>query len=405
MRLTDDVLRKVKRPTSGQQFLWDDLVTGFGVRLTPTRTSYVVQWRTSSGSRPRESLKRRWPATSVIDARDVARHRLAETTAAAEHGADLSLRHAMRAWFERESVRRQWRPRYRAKVDATIRRYVEGLPPPDEMVNRVKLTPTAKAAIDALGGKAVSDVTRSDVLRVADHIKRGAAEQFLAFISVFFNDAAERGWNVANPARNRLRVTGGRIIRSRILSDPEFLAIWRAFELEADPNFGAFQLLCFTGARRREVTSMRRNELNLEAGTWTLPPERRKTGRKDPTPFVIRLHPAAVEIIRRQPVLEGSPYVFWGRRDRSPFDFQKLLLDRVKKAAAVTDWRLHDLRRYMRSGLGRLGISQTVGELCLGHVAKSGLVGVYDQHQYLEEKLAAWQRWGDHLVALTSALS
>jgi hypothetical protein len=42
--------------------------------------------------------------------------------------------------------------------------------------------------------------------------------------------------------------------------------------------------------------------------------------------------------------------------------------------------------------------------MCLGHLtAKGGLVGVYDQHQYLDEKLAAWQRWGDHLVVLTAA--
>jgi len=81
MRLTDDVLRKAKGPEAGQQFPWDALVTGFGVRLTPTRTSFVVQWRASRGTWPRESLKRRWPATTVIAARDLARFRLAETTA------------------------------------------------------------------------------------------------------------------------------------------------------------------------------------------------------------------------------------------------------------------------------------------------------------------------------------
>jgi integrase len=404
MRLTDDVLRRAKRPTQGQQFLWDDLVTGFGARLTPTRTSFVVQWKDSRGSRPRESLKRRWPATTVIDARDHARRRLAETVAAAEHGADVSLAHAMRAWFTRESERRQWRPRYRAKIDATIRRYIEGLPPPDDITNRVKLTPTAKAAIEALGSKAVADVTRSDVLRVADHIKRGAAEQFLAFVSVAFNDFSERGWNVANPARNRLRVTGGRIVRSRALSDPEFLALWRAFEREGDPSFAAFQLLAYTGARRREVTDMRWAELDLDAGTWTLPPARRKTGGRDSRPFVVKLHAEAIAIIRRQPVLEGSPFVFWGRRDRTAFDFQRGTIERVAKASAVRDWVLHDVRRFMRSGLGRLGVSQAVAEMCLGHLAaKGGLVGVYDQHQYVDEKIAAWQRWGDHLVALTAA--
>jgi hypothetical protein len=41
-----------------------------------------------------------------------------------------------------------------------------------------------------------------------------------------------------------------------------------------------------------------------------------KTGRKDPDPFVMHLHPAAIEIIRRQPILEESPFRVLGRRDK-----------------------------------------------------------------------------------------
>jgi len=146
------------------------------------------------------------------------------------------------------------------------------------MVNRVKLSPSAKPAIDALGRKAIFDVTRADVLRVADYIKWGAAEQFFGLHLGVLQRRHRARLECANPARNRSRVTGGRRIRSRILSEPEFLAIWRAFEAEQDPNFGAFEQLCFTGARRREVTGMRWAELDLAAGTWTLPPSRRKTG-------------------------------------------------------------------------------------------------------------------------------
>ena len=116
----------------------------------------------------------------------------------------------------------------------------------------------------------------------------------------------------------------------------------------------------------------------------------------------MNLHPAAVAAIKRQPVLEGSPFVFWGRRDQAPFDFQHSVMTRVKPI--VPDWRLHDLRRYMRSGLAKLAISQTVAEQCLGHIA-GGLVGVYDQHSYAVEKADAWRRWGDYLSALTAPRS
>jgi integrase len=188
-------------------------------------------------------------------------------------------------------------------------------------------------------------------------------------------------------------------VRSRALTEAEFLTLWRALEAEGDPALGAFAMLAYTGCRRREITQLHWSEVDLEAATITLPPERRKTGKKDPEPFVINLHPTAVEILRRQPVLEGNAHVFWGRRDKKPFDFHFAVMQRLH-ALKIPDWRLHDIRRFVRSGMARLGVTQVVAELCLGHSAKSGLVAVYDQHAYTEEKLAAWLKWGDHLTRL-----
>ena len=398
MRLKDEIVRDRKPPTKGQVFAWDELVAGFGVRFTPTSKTFVVQWRNADGSKTRESLRPRFPQLTVERARDLARKRLSEVVASAESASSQTFRLAIRAWFERKSQTADWRPRYRAKVDSLIRTYVEG----DETV-RVRLTPTVRKAIDDLGRKPVAAVSRSDVMRVADGIKRGSAEQFMAVGSSFFNDAFDRGVEVVNPFRNRLKVTGGRRVRRRTFTDAEFLQLWRALEGEGDPALGAFEMLAFTGARRREVTQMRWAEVDLAAATWTLPPERRKTGKKDPDPFVIHLHASAVATLRRQPVLEGSPFVFWGRRDQKPFDFHFALMSRLRELG-LANWRLHDMRRYVRSGMARLEVSQVVAELCLGHqTAKGGLVGVYDQHSYADEKRAAWLKWGDYIATLTGA--
>ncbi len=395
MRLTDETIRKAKRPTTGQAILWDDLLEGFGVRLTPTRAAYVVQWREPDGKRPREGLRRFWPATPVDEARKVARARLTEVVTLAGGNGGVALRAGIRQWYERQSELGTWRPRYRQKVDALIRHFVEGEPSA-----RIKLSATTRVAIETLGGKPVGAVTRSDVLAVADGIKRGAADQFMAVLSKFYNDMFDRGVEIPNPARNRLRVTGGRRLRSRTLNDAELVTLWRALEKEGDPASGAFALLVFTGARRREVTQMRWSEVDLDAGTWTLPPDRRKTGKRDLEPFTLHLHPAALEVLRRQPQLENSPYVFWGRRDRRPFDFHYALMQRLR-ALGLREWRIHDVRRAVRSGMARLGVSQTVAELCLGHMsAKGGLVAVYDQHSYEAEKHAAWLLWGEHVRGL-----
>jgi integrase len=397
MRLTDEVIRRAKRPTSGQALLWDDLVSGFGVRLTPRFASFVVQWRAPDGTKPRESLRPRWPQLSAVPARDLARKRLAEVLAFAESAESRELHVVVREWFERKTETATWRPRYRAKVDALIRHFIEG-----EASPFVKLSANTRKAIEELGHRPVGKVTRSDVVRVADGIKRGAAEQFMAIVSSFYNDMLDRGVEVANPARNRLRLLGGRRVRHRTLTDAEILKLWRALEEEGDPALAVFAVLAFTGTRRREATQMRHGELDLEAATWTLPPERRKTGQRDPRPFVIHLHPYVLSALRRQPVLEGSPFVFWGRRDQRPFEFHHALMQRLR-ALGIEDWRLHDVRRFVRSGMARLGVSQTVAEMCLGHTAKPGLVAVYDSHQYGDEKRAAWQKWGDYLVGLISA--
>jgi integrase len=396
MRLTDEAIRRAKRPTKGQALLWDDLVSGFGVRLTPNRASFVVQWRAADGTKPRESLRPRWPQLSAVPARDLARKRLAEVLAYAEAAESRELRVVVRQWFERKTETATWRPRYRAKVDALVRHYIEGEESPF-----VKLNASTRKAIEDLGHRPVGKVTRSDVVRVADGIKRGAAEQFMAIVSSFYNDMLDRGVEVANPARNRLRLLGGRRVRHRTLTDAEILKLWRALEEEGDPALAVFTVLAFTGTRRREATQMRHSELDLEAATWTLPAERRKTGQRDPQPFVIHLHSHVLEALRRQPILEGSPFVFWGRRDQRPFEFHHALMQRLR-ALGIEDWRLHDVRRYVRSGMARLGVSQMVAELCLGHTAKPGLVAVYDAHSYESEKRAAWQQWGDCLHTLIS---
>lgn len=398
MRLTDESIRKTKRPTSGQAILWDDLVEGFGVRLTPTRAAFVVQWREPDGKRPREGLRKFWPATPVDVARKVARERLLQVVAPKEGTAGIPLRLAVRNWYERQVELDKWVPRYRKKVDALIRHFVEG-----EISDRVKVSAPTRAAITKLGDKPVAEVKRAEVLAVVDGIKRGAADQLMAVLSKFFNDQFDRGIEIPNPAKNRLRVTGGRRVRSHTLTDAELVTIWRALESEGDPASGAFALLAYTGARRREVAHMRWSEVDLTAGTWTLPPERRKTGKSDPEPFVFLLHSVAIAILQRQPTIDGNPFVFWGRRDRKPFDFHNALMARLRKLD-VRPWRLHDVRRYVRSGMARLGVSQAVAELCLGHQsAKGGLVGVYDQHAYVDEKRDAWRRWGDHLSRLVGA--
>ncbi|MBK7421601.1 MAG: hypothetical protein IPJ48_00045 [Propionivibrio sp.] len=49
----------------------------------------------------------------------------------------------------------------------------------------------------------------------------------------------------------------------------------------------------------------------------------------------------------------------------------------------------HDFRSTARSHLGALGVPVIVAERCLNH-SLGGLIAVYDQHDYLEERRRRW---------------
>ena len=54
-------------------------------------------------------------------------------------------------------------------------------------------------------------------------------------------------------------------------------------------------------------------------------------------------------------------------------------------------WVLHDLRRTARSLMSRAGVGPDIAERVLGHVIP-GVRGVYDRHEYLDEKRDALER-------------
>jgi hypothetical protein len=64
---------------------------------------------------------------------------------------------------------------------------------------------------------------------------------------------------------------------------------------------------------------------------------------------------------------------------------------------ALAPWHLHDLRRTMRSGLGRLSVPPHVAELAIGH-ARRGIEATYDHYDYRAEIAQALERWADHVL-------
>jgi hypothetical protein len=110
----------------------------------------------------------------------------------------------------------------------------------------------------------------------------------------------------------------------------------------------------------------------------------------------------ALNIIKSQPQRD-SEYVFgqWGSKGgfHSWSYHTAILKARVTEGRAVPHWTLHDLRRTMRTGLGRLGVAPHVAELCINHV-RGGVQAIYDRHNYQSDMESALALWSEHVAQI-----
>jgi hypothetical protein len=65
------------------------------------------------------------------------------------------------------------------------------------------------------------------------------------------------------------------------------------------------------------------------------------------------------------------------------------------------------LRRTLATGLQRLGVRLEVTEAVLNHVSgtRAGIVGVYQRHDWADEKRRALESWAAHLQELLTPKS
>jgi integrase len=237
-----------------------------------------------------------------------------------------------------------------------------------------------------LGSRVFASIKRSDITALLDHIvvTHGTrqADICLATIHNIGNWHASRSDDYVSPIVRGMRRYKYKP-RDRILSDAELQAIWAA--AESSGTFGALiRLLLISGQRRAKVETMK--FADVVDGVWTIATAEREKGNAG----VLRLPPAALEIIKAQPRLRGNPYVFAASGD-GPLNAVSRLKRQFDSDCGVTGWTLHDLRRTSRSLLSRAGVTPDVGERVLGH-AVGGIRGIYDHHQYFDEKADAIAR-------------
>jgi integrase len=204
-------------------------------------------------------------------------------------------------------------------------------------------------------------------------------------------------------------IIGARKPRTRILTDTELRAAWKASAPLGYPYGPMFQFLMLTGQRRTEVTGARWREFDLDKKLWTIPAER----MKGDAAHVVPLSDDALAILKALPRFRGGDFMFSSTGGRKPLNGlakakvrldQRMLeiLREENPEASLTPFVTHDLRRSFRTGLSAIPqISDLVRELVISHT-KPGLHKVYDQWAYLDEKRHALDAWTARLRSIVN---
>src|SRR5262249_34629567 len=233
-----------------------------------------------------------------------------------------------------------------------------------------------------------------------------AANCMLGSLSGYFGWLIREGLiSDVNPA-SYVNKAAAKKSRERVLTAEEFRAIWNAL---GDSDYAdIFKLLAYTAARKSEIGGLTWNEIDLDAAEIRLPASRCKNNK----PHVIPLVPQALAILKARPQ-NGREFIFGYGRGFTSWHWAKTALDEriaaVREAAGVkasmSSWVLHDLRRFFSTNAhDKLGVAPHIVEASLGHIAafKSGVAGVYNKADYLDERRRALEKWADHVEGIVT---
>lgn len=193
-----------------------------------------------------------------------------------------------------------------------------------------------------------------------------AAARVADLLSGIMSWAVDEGVIERNPVHRvrRYRSEG----RQRFLNEEELArlaVVLRKGKDEADKLFHPYvpiiaELLCLTGCRVSEIVSLKWSEVDLDQSCLWL--EDTKSGRS-----LRAIGSAAIAILKRQPHLMNSPYVFPGAKGSSAYQGMNKEARRLFAAAGLKDASCHTLRHTFASVASGLGYSDGTIAGLLGH--------------------------------------
>ena len=343
-----------QQPKKNQELFWDTELVGFGLRVTGTSKTYIVEKRVN-----RRTVRARIGRHNQIPtdkARKIAQKLIYEMTDGKDvnarkqaiQGESITLQQAFDEFLEKRDLKERTVWDYQRAMNISFKIWKR---------------------------KRIIDVTREMVSRhytkLGDQIGKAQANQSMRFLRSLINFAAgqyENGDGKPLIKDNPVSIitqtkTWYRVERRQTIIKNHDLASW--FEavdlLNSDLVKDYLKVLLFTGLRRQEAMKLRWDQVNLKAKTLTV------IDTKNRNPLTLPFGTFILKLLKdRKSKATDSPFVFPGSGKTGHLVESKYQTAQVTKESGIK-FCLHDLRRVFINSAESLDVSNFAVKQLVNH--------------------------------------
>ncbi len=414
-------IKRAQHPGGTDRHHWIDVGGVSGLRLQIS-SSGAKSWllRTMIGGKRRTLGLGPYPEISLAEARVLARlakgkvregvdpieeRKAARAALAAATARTLLFSDAMDKWIAAKMAERP--EKSRKAIRSTITRY----------------------ALPEIGALSVQDITVQDVTRALQGVwsdKPDTGQKLRSYLEGILSWATVAGHRSGdNPARwsgnlKELLPAPSQFEKGKTGNFPALAladapAWWQELSRREGQGAAALRFAALCASRSGEVRAATWDEIDLDAAMWVIPATRMKVDREHRVP----LSPAAVALLKAEPVMKDQPLIFpsitgVAMSDMTISKVMRDMQERAEKAAAkVGDdpskagWRdprsgeaavPHGLRSTFRDWAAERGYDRDMAEIALAHTVGSAVERAYRRSDMVERRRAMMRAWAEFLA-------
>jgi integrase len=272
-------------------------------------------------------------------------------------------------------------------------------------------------AVPVLGNKIIDDITKQDILSILTPIwdtKTETAKRLRNRLEIVFAYFINEGlYTHPNPAAWKGNLDFYLPSPSKVAVVEHHKSMPHA-ELKEKikrllpPENVTRALILFTiltASRIGESTPARWEEFDFENRVWSVPPERRKDGKKEPhrVPLTEQMIEVVTYMTGGKPLTEGYVFPSFTSEKHISKETPRPYLQEILETEAT----MHGMRSTFRDWCAEELVPDIVAEKCLMHATGNRVSAAYQRSDLLDARREVMERWNDYLLprALQEAAS